>query len=439
MITVHCDPSIDKLKASSADRKVVVYDHADHDNGIGCIGNRVRDSIARIDEPVSVVAFDFLTIALAITAADEFVSRDDAAHGFARDISLKVSLAKPEVWSAQASSVERLLTFLSGDNWNLEFTPDGLTPPSKEKRRRFKITTDMEYIERVCLFSGGLDSLIGAINSLSKDPQKTLLVSRASPGDQKYQNFLLHHLESPKHLGVNDSLTRPRNIEWDKEGSTRTRSILFLAMAACCASAVASRQKTSKVDLLIPENGFIALNPPMTRRRRGPLSTRTAHPYYLSSLQHVFDAVGIPAEIKNPHRFQTKGEMILACADQQLIKKLAAHTISCGKWKRRGQQCGKCVPCLIRRSSMFAASLSEPNSLYEYFDLTQIGRTNRRRVDLEAVLAAIKMISNDDIPQWVSASGLLPIDMVERQQYYDVAQRGLLELRQFIVNSGIRV
>lgn len=439
MIKVHCDPSIENLKTSNADRKVVIYDHADHDNGIGCIGNRVRDAIARINSPVSVVAFDFLTIALAITATDEFVSRDDASYGFARDISLKISLAKPEIWTQQSETIERLLRFLSGDNWNLEFSSGGLTPPRKDKRHNFRMTTDLEGVERVCLFSGGLDSLIGAINCLSNDPRKTLLVSRASTGDQKYQKYLLNHLPNPKHLGVNDSLTRPRNIDWNKEGSTRTRSILFLAMAACCTSAVSDRQKNPQVDLLIPENGFIALNPPMTRRRRGPLSTRTAHPYYLESLQNLFDAVGIPAKIKNPHRFQTKGEMISACSDQPLIRKLAAHTVSCGKWKRRGMQCGKCVPCLIRRSSMFAAGILEPPNLYEYYDLTAIGKTNRRRVDLEAVLAAIKMISEDDIPQWVSASGPLPIDSIERKKYYDVAQRGLLELRTFLVDAGVRV
>ena len=293
MTTVQCAPDINQLIASKSDRKVVLFNHADNANGIACIGNRVRDALKRINLPIPIHAFDFLTIALSVTAADEFVSRDDGAYGFTRDISLSVSLAKPAIWNSQKQALESILRFLTGDDWSLSFFSDGLTPPATSEKKRLRKIFDLSNIKQVCLFSGGLDSLIGTMNELQTNHHETLLVSRASTGDQMFQKYLLGQLGNPRQFGVNDRTSRPNTVSWGKEYSTRSRSILFLALAACCASAISQYRSVASTPLLIPENGFIALNPPMTPRRRGALSTRTAHPHYLSSLQRLFDDVGL--------------------------------------------------------------------------------------------------------------------------------------------------
>jgi len=436
--SVQCGPDVNVLITSNADRKVVLFDYVDDANGIGCIGNRVRDALRRVNLPIPIQAFDFLTIALSVTAADEFVSRSDGAYGFTREISLSVSLANPVTWEQERNSLEAILRFLTGDDWRLSFTGNGLPPPLQSEKNRLRNLFDISGIEQVCLFSGGLDSLIGAMGALESKPHETLLVSRASTGDQMFQKYLLGRLGSPKQLGVNDRPSKPSTVAWEKEDSTRSRSILFLALAACCAAAIFKRNPAQRVPLLIPENGFIALNPPMTHRRRGPLSTRTAHPYYLSSLQKLFDNVGMGIDIRNPFEFMTKGEMIKGCNDQNLIKSLAPKTISCGKWKRRNQQCGKCVPCLIRRSSNFAASVTEPDNLYEFSDLKDLGFGKKKGADLAAVLMALKNVSLDSLPRWVSASGPLPTDTKVRKMYYEVAWRGLKELESFLIAQGFK-
>lgn len=438
MTSVQCDPDVNVLITSSADRKVVLFDNVDNINGIGCIGNRVRDALKRVNLPIPVQAFDFLTIALSVTAADEFVSRSDGAYGFTREISLSVSLAKPDIWEQEKNSLEAILRFLTGDDWQLSFTGNGLTPPLQSEKKRLRNLLDISGIEQVCLFSGGLDSLIGAIGALESKPDETLLVSRASKGDQMFQKYLLSSLGHPKQLGVNDQPSKPSTVGWEKEDSTRSRSILFLALAACCAAAIFKNNPTQRVPLLIPENGFIALNPPMTPRRRGPLSTRTAHPYYLGALQKLFDNVGMGIDIQNPFEFMTKGEMIKSCNDQNLIQSLAPKTISCGKWKRRNQQCGKCVPCLIRRSSNFAAGVTEPQNLYEFSDLQNLEFGTKKGVDLAAVLVALKKVDLDNLPRWVSASGPLPKDTKVRNMYYEVAWRGLKELESFLTAQGFK-
>ena len=108
-----------------------------------------------------------------------------------------------------------------------------------EKKRLRKIF-DLSNIKQICLFSGGLDSLIGTMNELQTNHDDTLLVSRASTGDQMFQKYLLSRLGNPRQFGVNDQPSRPNTVSWRKENSTRSRSILFLALAACCASAIFS-------------------------------------------------------------------------------------------------------------------------------------------------------------------------------------------------------
>jgi len=439
MTTVFCDPDHNTLSQSMADRKVALYNTNDFDGEICSTGNNVRHALARYDLSIPTPAFDFLTIALSIVAADEFVSRADAPYGFARDISLTVSLAKPTIWNSQKAELQKILTFLTGDDWSLSFKDGGLTPPAPSEKRRLRSVVSLSNIEKVCLFSGGLDSLVGAINELDSSSDSTLLVSRASKGDSKHQKLLLNKLGMPPHFGVNDSPSRPSNMDWKKEDSTRARSILFLALGACFASAISSSAKGVMIPLIIPENGFIALNPPLSPRRRGSLSTRTAHPHYLNSLQNLFDDVGINAHIQNPFSFQTKGELITKCSDVPLANKLAKSTVSCGKWKRRNQQCGKCVPCLIRRSSLFAAGIKEPKNTYEQTDLASLSFSSKNSADLAAVIIALKSVKKKNLPQWVSVSGPLTTNQNVRKKYYDVAWRGLREMRSFLMHSGIKL
>ncbi|MBR7552326.1 hypothetical protein KC220_27670, partial [Mycobacterium tuberculosis] len=77
-------------------------------------------------------------------------------------------------------------------------------------------------------------------------------------------------------------------------------------------------------------------NPPLTARRIGSLSTRTTHPYFLGRLNELFINIGLPVKLLNPYQFKTKGEMIAECQNQTLLQKVAANTVSCGKWKRSG-------------------------------------------------------------------------------------------------------
>lgn len=202
MIDVACYPEIADLKTTGPSVGALLYASPSEAAPYGAIGGRVRDELARLDGPVNQAAFDFLSLALAITVADRNVSREATDDGFGRRIRLTVALADPAKFKPLAPDFERLLNFLSGDKWALNFVGNGLTPPSKSERLRKRIKIKSSAATEVCLFSGGLDSLIGAIDRLSQPNTSPLLVSRSSRGDQKAQTYLRHQIGATLSLAV---------------------------------------------------------------------------------------------------------------------------------------------------------------------------------------------------------------------------------------------
>src|SRR5690606_33855127 len=130
------------------------------------------------------------------------------------------------------------------------------------------------------------------------------------------------------------------------------RSIIFLAYGLLAASALRASSEGTSISLVVPENGFISMNVPLTNLRLGSLSTRTTHPYFLRQIQRVWAAVGLNVEITNPYQFRTKGELLVGCEHQNLLQTLASQSTSCGRFGRYGyKHCGRCIPCLVRRAA----------------------------------------------------------------------------------------
>ena len=139
------------------------------DHGIG----RALSDLIRLGVYPSETGVDLLVLAAHVHAADTRVSRSsESQDGWTRELRLVVPVADPDRWRAATPTFVRMLNFLTGDRWSLAFrarprrfarvapTPPGrlIGPPFND----------------LALFSGGLDSLIGAID--------TLEASRTQPG-----------------------------------------------------------------------------------------------------------------------------------------------------------------------------------------------------------------------------------------------------------------
>lgn len=326
----------------------------------------------------SEVALDLLVLAVMVQAADTRLNRIDTAQdAWTREIKLIVPVAAPQLWSGCTDVLRAMLNFLTGDFWTFEFR----ARPHRFQLLVRKTAQKPANYNGVSLFSGGLDSLIGAIDVLEQNADLApLFVSHAGEAavsspqaavfsalEKKYAKRPLRRLRFP-------SARFPQNIfpGVRLENSTRGRSFLFFALAACAGSGLGK-----DFDLRVPENGLIALNVPLDGTRLGSLSTRTTHPYYIHRWNQLLDQLGVQGKLINPYWDLTKGEMAAGCKDRDFLQEILPLSVSCAhpsadRYKGGGNShCGHCVPCVIRRAATFKAwGVGGDKTGYRLDDLT---------------------------------------------------------------------
>lgn len=314
--------------------------------------------------PVNPLNADLVRLALLVWAADRSVHRARGSVNWtSRDLALTVPVFDPAAWTAHTGDLERLLGFLSGDIWALTF-----------KSTRFPKETVVgnrhPTAERVVLLSGGADSACGALLARTKPEEHILVSHHGGNGIAPTQRAVAERIQellpkgSTQHhvqLYLARREAQPNGRKFKSEPSTRTRSLLFLSLGLAIAS-------VNENPLWIPENGFASLNPPMGADQLGSISTKTTHPWFLTELSRIAQAIGAHDHIENPFADRTKGEMFRWVADttgDAKASKFLSLTDSCGftgKWHfgiSKDTHCGACFGCLMRRASFAAAQVRD--------------------------------------------------------------------------------
>ncbi|MEF3309401.1 hypothetical protein PV433_10855 [Paenibacillus sp. GYB004] len=408
--------------------------HSTHPNAIG---NNISNTLSQYHLFPTEEAMDLLNAAIGIYTADVRVLRSDAHDNWTRDFILHLPVSHQEVWEGAVPIFERMLSFLTGDHWELRVR--------KSQRQVQKPLFKMPpFSKKVCLFSGGLDSFVGAID-LMAEKEPVFLVSHYTVGPlsevQKQVYTLLDKQfpNSSRHLRF--FVQPPKNSTKHTELTTRSRSILFMSLAIAAASSLGD-----DTTFYVPENGLISLNVPLTHTRTSSLSTRTTQPHFMSTLQSFIDMLGLSVKIETPYQFSTKGEMLLHAKHQSILKAGADYTMSCshpgvGRHIKGGnpyQHCGYCVPCIIRRASMAAAGLDDAKP-YAVDVLTNPPRSeNGTGRDFRAFEMALHRAALPDFRPFLEVlnAGPLPGGAEQIQAYVDVYTRGMEEVRQFLYQVG---
>jgi hypothetical protein len=393
----------------------------------GRVGDLVPERLRRLQLAPTAQAWDFLSFALAVVAADETASRSRSPDGWTRQIELIVAVGAPDLWNAHTDKLVTALRFLTGDIWALEFIGYGIVPaPPKQALAREE--------DLVCLLSGGMDSLVGAID-ITNAGSRPIFVSQMAKGDSEDQKRFAKTI-SPASLHI--QLNHYARPPIPSERSQRARSIVFLAFGVLAATCLAKHRHGDVIELLVPENGFISQNVPLTPLRTGSLSTRTTHPYFLRTIQSVLDAADLRVAIRNPYESMTKGEMLVACADQKTLKELAPDSTSCGRFSRTGfQHCGRCVPCQVRRGAYLA--WGEQDTTYKGYRYDALGTSDAKHArfdDVRAVAMAIETVRRSGVE--ALTGGALNGQMLGNPlPYRDVVERGIAELAGLHAQYGV--
>jgi 7-cyano-7-deazaguanine synthase in queuosine biosynthesis len=298
---------------------------------------------------------DFLSVASVIYAADLAVKRNER-EDFVRTIELKLPVVNLAAFNAVKAELEQILRVLSCDNWTLRFQAAVGTPEPNRKWPKTKGTT--------LLFSGGLDSFAGACDLL-KHGEETFLVSHIThnrpiaDSQKKLVSAIEHHYRvSTSHMPLMVSCRTNRNFPFPqdslREETQRTRSFLFVALAA-----VAARLNGSRRILVMAENGQFAIHLPLTAARVGAFSTHTAHPEFLRSMETVLRGLlSCPdLTLRNPFEHKTKSEVVELIPTK--LRPVIEKSISCWMTARLTQysHCGECIPCISRRLALEAHNI----------------------------------------------------------------------------------
>lgn len=320
--------------------------------------------------PLDGLEADFIWLAVAVYLADRCAPRypfgtSGPAH-WRRRIHLKIPVSNIRVWKEAEAALVHVLEFLTEDDWSFEFLP-GRAEFEAEQQQHFRKMRGPE-IAWTSLFSGGLDSLAGALQWLARTDGVGLLVSgqthsRIATGQESQIAEVREQFPGRiEHVGIGYGFPDKNRHELEGfECTQRTRAFMHTALGSLSALMAGNSQ------LFLFENGFGALNLPCDSAQIGSQNSRGTHPVFLKRMSAFVEAVFVrPFSIANPFALSTKSQM-LSGGSVRCFAPLLQKSFSCDRfpnYKHAASQCGCCPSCLIRRLSFHVAGLPDESINY---------------------------------------------------------------------------
>ena len=296
------------------------------------------------------------------------VDVDNFGNRWRRSLHYHVPVREPDFWKqAEVGRVLRdTLEFLSDDFYAFDFYPGKGAPQMQEYMTYDKSTTGLQAPELVMLFSGGLDSLGGAIREIVQNKQHVALVNHQSTDKfgRTYEELVTRlrakcGVFQPTHLRVE---INKKGIE-AKDHYQRARSFLYAALGGTVARMLGLKE------LRFYENGVLSLNLPICGQLVGARATRTTHPRVLAGYEDLLSLLaGEKFAVRAPFLWHTKGDVVkeivgAGCEELFPFSRSCAHT-----WQTDNDEphCGTCSQCLDRRVGVLAAHAEDHDPLNRY-------------------------------------------------------------------------
>ena len=312
---------------------------------------------------------DLLEVAVYVYCADQQASRgsdklSQMGRSWRRNMNFIIPVRNPDMWNApeMIEALEETLGFLSEDVYSFQFVR--ADDPIRIEQGYFDFREDGGRHDKVALFSGGLDSLAGAIESLTAGERLLLIGHHSADIVKNVQRKLVDELKKnfPGQFEYVSLTARNAGVR-RPEHTQRTRSFLFAALAAGIA------YMEGKNAFSFFENGIVSFNLPMNASVLGARAARTTHPKSIRGLGKVVSlALQADIEIAHPFLWKTKKEVVEIIARKGFAH-LIAMTNSCTRvFGRTGRHshCGVCSQCLDRRFAILAAGLEEYEDASSY-------------------------------------------------------------------------
>ncbi|MEW6406628.1 MAG: 7-cyano-7-deazaguanine synthase, partial [Chloroflexota bacterium] len=355
---------------------------------------------------------DLLEIATYVYSADQAIPRgaddvDSFGDRWRRDLNFIIPVRKPEFWNSPdvQNSLCSTLGFLSDDNYQFDFV-------KLKNVQSFQGYLDFNddgqmfgYPEQVVMFSGGLDSLAGAIEEVVNQKRKVMLVTHKSTPKLNKRHRTLEGMiadkageNTPLHIGVRVNKNKGLNYEYTQ----RSRSFLYVSIGATIAKMLNLKS------VRFYENGVISLNLPVCAQVVGGRATRTTHPRVIKGFQNIISLVaGEPFTIENPFIWKTKADVVEVITKAGCQDMLARSTTCTHTWEMTNHHthCGTCSQCIDRRFAMLAAKADQfdPVEAYKADIFTQSRSKDEDKIMAAAYLERANQVRDqDDITQFIA-------------------------------------
>ncbi len=414
------------------DEKIVLDINGERRGATLRIEGLTHRMVANPPEPV----LDLIEVAAVVYAADAAMPRGglkDAQMGarWRRRMAFEIPVRDPDLWNSAEvrEPLEKTLGLLSDDHYSFTFVERTPEPT----RIEFLNLRDADVaVSDVAMFSGGLDSLAGALEDLSVGGRRVALVSHQSSTKlAKAQSAIISELR--KRFGAARVLHFPVSVQLGKgtnrESTHRSRSFLFAALGA----AVAEMTHVDRVKF--HENGVVSLNLPISGQVAGARATRSTHPQALADLGELFSAVlKRPFSVDNPLFWKTKTD-VLALIRNAGARDLVRLSRSCGDVRGRTimhPHCGRCSQCIDRRFAALAADMGDDDPVVDY-EIDPLEGARRDVRDREMALGFVRnanAFSSMSLKDFVLSFGEVQRALGALDMTPDAAARRLFELHQ---------
>lgn len=308
---------------------------------------------------------DLVEIATFVYVADQATTRGGAGvenmgEEWRRPLHFEIPVRCLELWQRPevANALQTVLSFLSEDRYTLMFRRYK-SPPAFDRFINFGDSDWGFKPEHVVLFSGGLDSLGGAVEEVVVEGRAAALVTHQSSAKfinrlRMLRQMLDDRAKGPKPLHVTVGINKDEGL--NHEYTQRSRSFLYAVLGATIA------QMCDLDEVRFYENGTVSLNLPVSRQVVGAKATRTTHPKTLAGFQHLFSLLAErPIAVVNKFLWKTKGEIVKLIMDAGCSGMIEWSTSCTHTWEMSNAQphCGKCSQCIDRRFAVLAAGAGQ--------------------------------------------------------------------------------
>jgi hypothetical protein len=350
------------------------------------------------------VFLDLIDIATYVYCADQAVRRggdgvQDFGDNWRRNLFFRVPVRNPTLWK-EASVLDHLiatLSFLSEDEYHFDF--EQLTGDHQfESYLQFGGTPYDGIVEEVVMFSGGVDSLGGAVQESIIDKRKVLLVNHRSSGKlvprhNRLLELLMEQAKDCKPLHFPVVINKAKSL--GREYTQRTRSFLYASLGATFATMIGLSR------LRFYENGIVSLNLPPSPQVIGARATRTTHPQVMNGFSQLFSQLAKKTfVVENPFLWKTKTEVVRLIGDADCGKLLKFATSCTHTWEitKQHTHCGTCSQCIDRRFAVLAGGkeANDPGEAYKVDLLVgERKRTPGKKGDPQTMIAAYLETANE--------------------------------------------